>query len=36
MGKEKSFDGTALKPEEVAFPCGLYAYTYFEGLNIKL
>ena len=29
LGKDESFDGTALIPSDPAFPCGLVAKSYF-------
>lgn len=31
MGKTTSVDGSLLKETDVAIPCGLMAYTYFNG-----
>lgn len=33
MGKTLSFNGETLNPNDVAIPCGLFAYTYFNGMK---
>ena len=32
MKKTVSILNTNLKPDDIAYPCGLYSYTFFNGI----